>query len=370
MSISQYLEFMVKSQASDLYFSAGSPVLIKVEGVTRPLAEHHQLTPGEVKDLAYSLMKDHHIRTFEADWEVNVGVSVSGVGRFRMNVLRQRGEVAFVIRYVKSHPPTIEALNLPTFLKTLVMEKRGLVLVAGSTGSGKSTTLASMLDYRNSQMHGHILTIEDPIEFIHSYKKSIVNQREVGTDTKSYANALKNAMREAPDVILIGEIRDEETMRNAINYAETGHLCLATIHAANAVETLDRVVNFFPDSAHKQLLIDLANNLKAIVCQRLLIGLDGKRWPAVESLKDSPYISELIKEGKLDEIREAFERNLEKEIVTFDQAILDLYRRGVIAKAEAINNADSHHNMTVQIRLMDNQSQPQLTDNMDYDSGR
>jgi len=351
MNISNYLQIMTKKNASDLFISPGSPALMKVEGDFYPISEEKHLTAIESKELAYSLMNDINLKKFEENWEVNMGVSVEGLGRFRVNVLRQRGAVAMVIRNVKTSPPSFEEINVPLYLSKLVMEKRGLVLVAGATGSGKSTTLAAMIDYRNASQRGHILTIEDPIEFLHSYKKSIINQREVGTDTKSYSEALKNAMREAPDVILIGEIRDAETMRNAINYSETGHLCLATIHASNSVETLDRVINFFPQATHKQLLLDLANNLKAIVCQRLIPGSDSKRWPAVEILKNSPFIKELIQKGEIDKIREAFERNLEKEIIIFDQAIFELFEAGKISKENAIDYADSKHNMTVKIRL-------------------
>ena len=354
MEIAKYLQLMTQKNASDLFFSPGSPVLIKIEGHCHPVSKQHHLTPEESKELAYSLMNESQVKAFEDEWEVNMGVSVQGLGRFRVNVLRQRGAVAMVIRNVKVNPPSIEDINVPTFLKDLVMEKRGLILVAGATGSGKSTTLAAMIDHRNATTHGHILTIEDPIEFLHHYKKSVVNQREVGTDTKSYNDALKNAMREAPDVILIGEIRDTETMRNAINYSETGHLCLATIHASNAVETLDRVINFFPQEAHKQLLTDLANNLKAIICQRLIPGTDNKRWPAVEVLKDSPFIKELIKKGEIDQIRDAFERNLETDIITFDQAIYELYQKGLITEEQAIAYADSSHNMTVKIKITHN----------------
>ncbi len=352
MKISDYLKLMTKKNASDLFFSPGSPVLIKVEGICHPISENRHLTPTEVRELAYSMMNDTHLKVFEEKLEVNMGVSIHGLGRFRVNVMHQRGSVAMVVRNIKTKPPSIEDINVPLYLKDLVMEKRGLILITGATGSGKSTTLAAMIDYRNTTKHGHILTIEDPIEFLHSYKKSVVNQREVGTDTLSYADALKNAMREAPDVILIGEIRDEDTMRNAINYSETGHLCLATIHASNSVETLDRVINFFPQALHKQLLMDLANNLKAIICQRLIPGVDGKRWPAVEILKESPFIKELIQKGEIDQIRDAFERNLEKEIITFDQAILELFEKGKINKKEAIDYADSKHNMGVNLRLL------------------
>jgi twitching motility protein PilU len=363
MNISNYLDLMTKKNASDLFFSPGSPVLMKVEGDCHPISEDKHLTADESKELAYSLMNDTHLKNFEENWEVNMGVSIEGVGRFRVNVLRQRGAVAMVIRNVKTSPPSLEDINVPTYLKNVVMENRGLVLVAGATGSGKSTTLAAMIDYRAQSKRGHILTIEDPIEFLHSYKKSIINQREVGTDTKSYGEALKNAMREAPDVILIGEIRDEETMRHAINYSETGHLCLATIHASNSVETLDRVINFFPQNLHKQVLLDLANNLKAVICQRLIPGTNNKRWPAVEILKDSPYIKELIQKGEISKIREAFDRNLEKEIITFDQAILQLYITGKISKEKAIDYADSKHNMSVKIRLLNDDTSRNIDTN-------
>jgi twitching motility protein PilU len=352
MEISQYLQLMVDRQASDLFFSSDFPVLIKIEGNFSPIDNEKKITAIKVKELAYSLMKEVYIKAFEENWEVNLGVSLADIGRFRVNVMRQKGEVAMVIRCIKSVPPSIEDLHLPEILKTVVLEKRGLILVSGATGSGKSTTLASMIDYRNESVAGHILTIEDPIEFIHGYKKSIVNQREVGTDTKSYGEALKNAMREAPDVILIGEIRDEYTMRNVINYAETGHLCLATIHASNAIETLERVINFFPNRVHKQLFMDLGHNIKAIICQRLIPGIDGKRWAAIELLTDTPFVKELIQTGRIDDIKETLERNIEKDIITFDQAIFELFRQGKISKSEAIDNADSKHNIEVKIRLM------------------
>jgi len=352
MNIAQYLQLMVEKQASDLFFSPDFPVLIKIEGDFSPINNEKKLTAVTVKELAYSVMKETHLKAFEENWEVNLGVSLTDIGRFRVNVMRQKSEIAMVVRFIKSKPPSIDELHLPETLKSVILEKRGLILVSGATGSGKSTTLASMIDYRNESVAGHILTIEDPIEFIHGYKKSIVNQREVGTDTKSYGEALKNAMREAPDVILIGEIRDENTMRNAINYAETGHLCLATIHASNTIETLDRVINFFPERAHKQLFMDIGHNIRAIICQRLILGLDGKRWPAIELLKETPFVKELIQTGRIDEIRETLERNMEKDIITFDQAILTLFKQGKISKNEAIANADSKHNVEVQIRLM------------------
>lgn len=353
MDITQYLLHMAEKGASDLYFSTGSPVLMKIEGATFPVNADHIMPPGAIHRLAYNLMQDHHTRQFEADWEANLAVSLNNVGRFRINVLRQRGEVSMVVRHIKTHPPSLEALHLPMVLKPLVSEQRGLILVAGATGSGKSSTLAAMIDYRNQTRHGHILTIEDPIEYLHPYKKSIVNQREVGTDTKSFASALRNAMREAPDVILIGEIRDEETMHSAITYSETGHLCLATIHASNAIETLDRALNFFPERRHKQVLTDLSRNLKAVICQRLIRGKDKRRWPAIELLLNSPYIAELIQKGELDEIREAMSRRAENGTLCFDDALLTLYQQKLITREDAIAHADSKHNLTVKIRLLE-----------------
>ena len=355
MEMSDYLQFMVEHAASDLFFSTGAPVMIKIEGVIQPIQSKQPMAVGEVKTLAYSLMHDHHIQQFEQHWELNFAASIKGLARFRINLLRQRGEVAMVIRHVKTHIPSFEDLHLPTSLQKLVMQRRGLVLVAGATGSGKSTTMAAMLDYRNQHHHSHILTIEDPIEYLHHYKKSIVNQREIGSDTQSYANALRNAMREAPDVILIGEIRDAETMHSAITYSETGHLCLGTIHAANAIETLDRVLNFFPEKQHKQLRTDLARNLRAIVCQRLLIGTDKKRWPAFEILPESPYISELIQSDKIEDIAEALERGMDIGARNFDDDIYALFDQGKITAEEALSHADSRHNLKVRMRLSANE---------------
>ncbi|WP_394205799.1 PilT/PilU family type 4a pilus ATPase [Shewanella waksmanii] len=353
MGIAKYLKLMVIKEASDLFFSPDSPVLIKIEGQCSPIEPELLLNAEAVKTLAYSLMKDRHLALFESQWDVSIGVTLAGVGRFRVSIFRQMADMAMVIRHIKSSVPALSSLHLPDCLADLVMLPRGLILVAGATGSGKSTTLAAMIDHRNAKQAGHILTIEDPIEFVHSYKQSIVNQREVGEDTKSYAHGLRSAMREAPDVILIGEIRDQETMKNAITYAETGHLCLATIHASNSIETLDRVINFFPETAHKQLLVDLSHNLKAVICQRLIPGVDGKRWPAIEILRDTPFIRELIRRAKIDEIRDALERNLEKEVVTFDEAIMRLYKQGRIDKHAALNFGDSRHNLEVKIRLLE-----------------
>lgn len=350
MDIIPFLKLMVDRGASDLFFSVGAPPHIKIEGITSPLGKS-ELKPQQMAEIAKSLMSDAQQKEFEANLELNMAISVDNVGRYRVNVFRQRGEVAMVIRYIKGTIPSIEELNLPKILRTVVMEQRGLVLVVGGTGTGKSTALASMIDYRNSNEHGHILTIEDPIEFIHRHKKSIVDQREVGIDTLNYDNALKNAMREEPDVILIGEVRDRSTMKHAIAYAETGHLCLSTLHANNAYQTMDRIINFFPEDARHQLLQDLSLNLRAIISLRLIPGVEDKRVPAVEILLNTPYISDLIEKGKIDEIKDVMARSTEQGMKTFDQALLDLYKAGKISKENAIRYADSRNNVSLQIRL-------------------
>lgn len=355
-NISQYLQYMIKKQASDLFFSAGFPVLVKIQGVCSAINKDTALTSAQTKELAYSLMNDQQIKNFDENLSTSVGISVPNLGRFRLSVFRQRGSVAMVVRCIKTSPPTLEELRLPEDLGEFMFEKRGLVLVAGATGSGKSSTLAAMIDFRNKHSTGHILTIEDPIEYLFSYKKSIVNQREISIDAKSYSDALKSAMREAPDVIMIGEIRDTDTMKQAIVYSETGHLCLATIHASNAVETLDRVINFFPPDDRGQILIDLSRNLHSVVCQRLVKSKDGSLTPALEILRNSPYFGELIQKGKIGELTEAFERDMDQNVVTFDESLIKLYKEGKISAEEAINNADSKHNVQVKIRLKDDPS--------------
>lgn len=351
-NITAYLKLMVEKNASDLFFSAGAPVNIKIEGVTRALGQT-PLDPAEVRRLAYSIMNDEQIRKYEGQLELNMAFSVKNVGRFRVNIFRQRGETAMVIRYIKSKIPSIEKLGLPPILKDLVCEKQGLILVVGSTGSGKSTTLAAMINHRNETMTGHILTIEDPIEFIHEHKKSVVDQREVGLDTLSYSEAMKNALREAPDVIVVGEIRDRETMLHAIHYAETGHICLSTLHANSANQALERIINFFPDTAHHGLLLDLAQHLRAIISQRLVIGTDGRRVPAVEILLNTPFISELIENGRLSEIKDAMEQGALSGMQTFDQSLYTLYKQGRISADEALRNADSRNNLRLKMRLED-----------------
>ena len=350
MELIPYLKLMVQKNGSDLFFSTGAPPNLKAEGRTMPIGD----TPmghGAVRKLAYSIMSDDQVSEFEGTMECNLAVSMKGLGRFRINVFRQRGDVSMVIRYIKGEIPSIEDLNLPPILKELIMMPRGLILVVGSTGSGKSTSLASMIDHRNSHATGHILTIEDPVEFLHTHKKSVVDQREVGLDTLSYEVALKNAMREAPDVILIGEIRDRETMQHAIAYAETGHLCLSTLHANNANQALDRIVNFFPDSAHHQLFMDLSLNLKAVVSQRLVKSKDGKRVPAVEVMLLTTFVAELIQKGDVHAVKEAMEQGTERGMQTFDQALYQLYKDGKITLEEALANADSRNNLSLKIRL-------------------
>ena len=350
MDITPFLRKMAEKRASDLFFSTGAPVTIKIKGNAYPLTDA-PLPPGAVKTLAYSLMDEDQIKEFERELEMNMAISVSGAGRFRVNVYRQRGEVAMVVRYIQSTIPSVDALHLPPILNELIGEPRGLILVVGSTGSGKSTTLAAMIEHRNQSQRGHILTIEDPIEFLHQHRQSIVDQREVGMDTRSYANALKNAMREAPDVIMIGEIRDRETMQQAIAYAETGHLCLSTLHASNANQALERVINFFPDSAHHQLLIDLSLHLRAVVSQRLVRTRTGGLRPAVEVMLVTPHIADLIRRREIDGLKDAMEQSSDRGMQTFDHALYELYRTGRIDLEEALRNADSRNDLSLKIRL-------------------
>lgn len=341
---------MVEKNASDLFFSVGAPPNIKIEGVTSPIGQV-PVKSQQMAEIVLSLMSDNQQKEFEKNLELNMAFSVVGVGRFRINLFRQRGEVAMVIRYIKGEIPSILDLGLPSILQSIVLELRGLVLVVGSTGSGKSTTLASMIDHRNQNHRGHILTIEDPIEFLHKHKKSIVDQREIGIDTLNYDNALINAMREAPDLILIGEVRERSTMKHAIAYSETGHLCISTLHANNANQAIERVINFFPEDAKQQILSDLSLNLRAIISLRLIPGINNLRVPAVEILLNTPYVSDLIEKGKIEEIKDVMSKNNEQGMQTFDQALLKLYYEGAITKENAIRYADSRNNVGLNIRL-------------------
>jgi twitching motility protein PilU len=341
---------MSDKKASDLFFCTGAEPQIKIEGIIKPIGTT-KLMPGDTDEIAHSLMNDRQRREFDEVMEMNFAVSMQGMGRFRVNIFRQRSQTSIVIRFIETKIPRFDDMNLPPVLGDIIMEKRGLVLVVGATGSGKSTSLAAMIGHRNRNSASHILTIEDPLEFIHNHDKSIVQQREVGIDTLSYENALKNALREAPDVILIGEIRDMETMKHAISYAETGHLCLATLHSNNANQTLDRILNFFPETAHRQLQMDLSLNLRAIISQRLIMSTDGRRVPAVEVMLNTPFISELIAKGNISGIKEAMKESTQEGTVTFDQALIRLYNAGKISLEEAIANADSKNDVSLAIRM-------------------
>lgn len=350
MTISPYLKLMAEKAASDLFFTTGAPVCMKLNGYTQKVSKS-PLQPGTAKKIAYEIMSDQQIKEFELTKEMNLGISIVGGGRYRVNIYYQRGEVSLVIRFIKHEIPSLEKLGLPEILRGLVMKQNGLILVVGSTGSGKSTSLASMIEHRNMQQSGHILTIEDPIEYVFAHKKSIIGQREVGLDTLSYDNALREAMREAPDVIMIGEIRDKLTMEAAMSYADTGHLCLSTLHAVNANQALDRVINFFPTDARNQILMDLSLNLAGIVSQRLIPSTEGGRLPAVEVLINTPYISELIRKGEFGEIKDVMEKGAAAGMQTFDQCLHDLYKQERITMDDALNFADSRSNLEWQINF-------------------
>lgn len=350
MEFKDYLKLMVANEASDLYLSTGAPPSAKFHGVLRPI-EPTLMPPGRIKEIAYELMDAEQRAAFERKPEMNLAISEPGVGRFRVNIFKQRNQVSMVVRNIKTQIPSMESLGLPPILAKLIMAKRGLILFVGATGSGKSTSLASLIDYRNSNSAGHIITIEDPIEFIHQHKKSIVNQREVGVDTDSYEDALANTLRQAPDVILIGEIRHRETMEHAIAFAETGHLCLSTLHANNANQALDRIINFFPEDRRQQLLMDLSLNLRAIVSQRLVQTTDGKRTAAIEILLGTPLVCDLIRKGEVGAIKDVMEKSENIGMQTFDSALYKLYKAGRITLEEALRNADSANNLRLRISL-------------------
>jgi twitching motility protein PilU len=350
IDISPILKFMLDKGGSDLFFSTGAIIHIEVEGDTLPI-NNQIMTPGMIKEIAYSLMSPDQIMEFESTLECNFAISKKDVGRFRVNVFRQRGEVGMVVRHIKTDIPSIETLGLPAILKDLILRKRGLILVVGATGSGKTTTLASMIDHRNATTNGHILTLEDPIEFIHPHKKSVVDQREVGIDTLSFENGLKNAMRQAPDVILIGEVRDMDGMKNAMAYAETGHLCLATLHANNANQALERIISFFPEDARTGLLLGLSMNLVSIISQRLIPGKQSKRVAATEVMINSPYISELIQKQKMSDMKDTMADSNDIGMNTFDQSLFRLFSNGKIDEENALANADSRNDLSLKIRF-------------------
>ncbi len=344
MFLDPLFKLMAEKQASDMFFTAGAPIQIKINGTVMPV-NSQLLDPAAVKKICYEVMSEDQIKEYENIHEMNFAVGRAELGSYRVNIFRQRGAVAMVIRFIKPDIPSIEDLKLPTILKDLVMEKLGMILIVGSTGSGKSSSMAAMIDYRNSTRTGHILTIEDPMEFVYKHKKSIVNQREVGMDTKTYENALISAMREAPDLLMIGEIRDKPTLQSALLFAQTGHLCLSTLHANNSYHAMNRIINFFPREAREALLADLAISLKCVISQRLVRGKAGGRIAAVEIMLNTTHISELIKNAAMNEIKDAMEQSLAPGSQTFEQALFNLYSSGQITLEDALANSDSATNL-------------------------
>lgn len=344
MYLDRLFKLMAEKQASDLFISCGAPINIKINGIVSPISTQ-PMDVETVRRVAYELMTKDQAREFENEMEMNLSYLDRSVGNFRINIFRQRGTISLCIRYVRSNVPPFEDLRLPPVLLNLVMEKRGLVLIAGATGCGKSTTLAALIDYRNNNRSGHILTLEDPIEYLFEHKQSIVNQREIGVDTQNYNKALGNALREAPDLIMIGEVRDRETMQQALLHTLTGHLCLSTLHANNSYHALSRIINMFPYDARSGLLSDLSIGLRAIISQRLVRNKDGEQQPAVEILLNTSLIAELIKNGEITQIKEAMEQSLYPGSQTFEQALCRLYLDGVVAYEEALSASDSPTNL-------------------------
>lgn len=348
MKLIPYLKLAVEKNASDIYFTTNSPAMLRVHGEMYAVGKT-QMTREIIRELAYSILTPEQQETFEQELEVDLATEAGGLGRFRVNIFHQRGNPAMVMRYVQAQVPTLDSLMLPESLKDLIMHKRGLLLMVGATGSGKSTSLAAMINHRNENRTGHILTIEDPIEFLHPNKRSIINQREIGQDTHSYAAALRSSLREAPDVILVGEIRDRETMEAAIQLAGTGHLCISTLHANNAYQTLQRIINMFPEELREQLFMDLSVNLRAVISQRLVKTRDGKRCAAVEVMINTPYIADLILRSDIDGIKESMAESSDRSMQTFDDSLFALYSDGRISKEEALANADSSANLESRI---------------------
>ena len=353
----ELLKMMVVKEGSDLFITVGFPPAIKVHGKVTPVT-NNPLRPNDTKAMVYAVMRDKQLKEFEATNECNFAIAPPGIGRFRANAFVQQGHMGMIMRAITTEVPTFKQLKLPEVLKEVAMTKRGLVIMAGGTGSGKSSSLAAMIDHRNSNQYGHIITMEDPIEYVHPHKKSIITQREIGLDAESWGTALKNTLRQAPDVILMGEIRDAETMEHAIAFAETGHLCMATLHANSANQTIDRVINFFSEERKAQLLMDLSLNLKAVVSQRLLPTPDGKsRVAAIEILLNSPLISDLILKGEIHGIKEIMRKSRELGMVTFDQALFDLHEAGSISYDSAVKSADSANELRLKIKLEGKQAQ-------------
>jgi len=350
MELQEMLHILAKQDGSDLYLSTGAPPCAKFNGLLRPLTSS-PLQPGDVALIANAIMDKEQQTQFERELEMNLAISLPQIGRFRINIFKQRNEVSLVARNIKTEIPRFEDLKLPPILLDTIMEKRGLVLFIGATGSGKSTSLAALIDHRNQTSSGHIITIEDPVEFVHRHRKCIINQREVGVDTRSFHAALKNTLRQAPDVILIGEIRDRETMEHALAFSETGHLAISTLHANNANQALDRIINFFPEERRPQLLNDLGNNLKAFVSQRLVKTTDGGRRAAVEVMLGTHTIRDMIKRGEFGHLKEVMEKSKALGMITFDSALFDLVVEGVIDEEEAVKNADSANNLRLKIKL-------------------
>ena len=353
ISFEDALKALSEREGSDLYYSTGAPPSAKIFGKLEPLSDEI-MKPGEIDVLAQDIMDDAQKEKFAEVPEMNLAISRSGLGRYRVNIFKQRNQTSMVIRRLGSDLPNYKDLGLPPVLMDLIMQKRGLILFVGGTGSGKSTSLAASIDYRNENSHGHIITIEDPVEFTHRHKGCIVNQREVGTDTLTFDDALANTLRQAPDVILIGEIRHQETMEHALAFAETGHLCLSTLHANNANQAMDRIINFFPEERHNQLLQDLSLNMRAIVSQRLIPTVDGKRAAAIEILVGTPRAADLIAKGAVSELKELMEKSTEQGMQTFDQSLYKLYKEGRISLEEALKNADSKNNLRLRITLDEN----------------
>lgn len=350
MNITPYLKLMIEKGGSDLYFTVGSPPKMKMEGKMVSVGKE-VLTPDLVKGAVAGIMDEDQIRFYEKNLEIDFAISLGDEGRFRVNAFRQKGQPSMVLRYIRSKVPNIDDMKVPEVLKELIMNKRGLLLMVGGTGSGKSTTLASMVDYRNENSSGHILTIEDPVEFVHPHKKSLINQREIGADTHTYAKALKSSLREAPDVILIGEIRDRETMEAALELAGTGHLAISTLHANNAYQAMNRIINMFPQAMHKQLFMDLSLYLRAVISQRLVPSVDGRRRAAVEVMINTPHIADMILKGDVDAVREALVNSTERGMQSFDTALFQLYKEGGISMDEALNYADSRANLEARMHF-------------------